>query len=43
MEKVVGPVCHITCDDRDAMYVGEMERSLKDPVLRTLEEEQCGE
>ena len=28
MEKVVGPAYHITCDDSDAMYVGEMERRL---------------
>ena len=27
--KVVGPVYHITCDDWDAMYVGDMDRSLK--------------
>ena len=28
-DKVVGPVYQITCDDCDAMFVGEMERSLK--------------
>ena len=26
---MVGPVYHITCDNCDATYVGEMERSLK--------------
>ena len=30
---MVGPVYHITCDDCDAMYVGEMERSLKTRFL----------
>ena len=29
MGKVVGSVCHITCDDSDATYVGNTERSLK--------------
>ena len=27
--RVVGPVYHITCDDCDATYIGEIERALK--------------
>ena len=34
--KVVGPVYHITCDDCDATYEGETERSLKTRFLQHL-------